>query len=84
MALDIEFVQAPVLLSGDEILIIGIILNLIIQVACHAVVDLAVRGILVGIETIPRLMVVEGVVAGHLVEVWMGLDLALVPSEVKV
>ncbi|RVW38362.1 hypothetical protein CK203_071137 [Vitis vinifera] len=29
--MDIEFVQVPVLLSGDEILIIGIILNLIIQ-----------------------------------------------------
>lgn len=80
---DIEFVQVPALLSGGEILT-ATILNLIIWVACHIIVNSAVRGILVGTETILPIMVEEGVVAGHLVEVRMGLGLVLAPSEVKV
>lgn len=75
--------QVPALLSGGEILT-ATILNLVIWVACHDIVNSAVRGILVGTETILPIMVEEGVVAGHLVEVWMGLGLVLAPSEVKV
>lgn len=75
--------QVPVLLSGGEILITGIVPKLIIQVACLAVVDLAVREILVGIETTLLLMVEGGVAAGHWVEIWMALDLVLPRTEVK-
>lgn len=81
---DIEFVQVLVLLYGIEMWIIVTVLILIILVVCHGAVILAVGGILVDIETLHPLMVEEGVVAGHLVELSMDLGLVLAHSEVKV
>lgn len=75
--------QVLVLLYATELQIIVTVLILIILVVCHAAVNLAAGGILVDIETIHPLMVEEGVVASHLVELLTGLGLVLGHSEVK-
>lgn len=56
---------------------------LIIQVVWHAAVNLVVGGIMEDIEILHLLMVEEGVVVGHWVEVLMDLHLDLGLSEMK-
>jgi hypothetical protein len=80
---DIEFVQVPDLLYGIGMQIIVTVLIFIIPVDGHVAVTLVAGGVLVDIEAPHPLMVEEGVVAGHLVELLMGLGLVLGHSEVK-
>ena len=74
--------QVPDLLYGIMQIIVTVLI-LIILVVGHVAVTLVAGGVLVDTETPHPFMVEEGVVAGHLVELLMGLGLVLGQSEVK-
>lgn len=59
--------QVLLLLYGEGMLIIATILVLTMWVVRHAAVKLVVREMLVDFETLHRLLLEEGRVAGHLV-----------------
>lgn len=80
---DIEIVQVLPLLLGVGMQIIVMVRISIIQVVWPAAVNLVVGGIMVDIEILHLLMVGEGVVVDHLVEVLMDLHLVLGLSEAK-